>query len=59
MTQAFGKLTRLSPKQAQTGPAMRHDKVVMKKHLELLKSDKQLTAVYKLLSELIVSQQIN
>ena len=59
MTQAFGKLTRLSPKQAQTGPAMRHDKAVMKKHLELLKSDKQLTAVYKLLSELIVSQQIN
>jgi predicted short-subunit dehydrogenase-like oxidoreductase (DUF2520 family) len=57
MTQAFGKLTRLSPKQSQTGPAMRHDKVVMKKHLELLKSDKQLTAVYKLLSELIVSQQ--
>jgi predicted short-subunit dehydrogenase-like oxidoreductase (DUF2520 family) len=57
MTQAFGKLTRLSPKQAQTGPAMRHDMAVMKKHLELLKSDKQLTAVYKLLSELIVSQQ--
>jgi predicted short-subunit dehydrogenase-like oxidoreductase (DUF2520 family) len=59
MTQAFGKLTHLSPKQAQTGPAMRHDKVVIKKHLDLLKSDKQLTAVYKLLSELIVSQQTN
>ena len=59
MTQAFGKLTHLSPKQAQTGPAMRHDHIVMKKHLELLQPDKQLTAVYKLLSELIVSQQIN
>ena len=59
MAHSFGKLTHLSPKQAQTGPAMRHDKMVMKKHLELLKTDKQLTAVYKLLSELIVSQQIN
>ena len=59
MSQAFGKLKHLSPKQSQTGPAMRHDKVVMKKHLELLKSDKQLTAVYKLLSELIVSHQTN
>ncbi len=59
MTQAFGKLTHLSPKQSQTGPAMRHDNVVMKKHLELLKSDKQLTDVYKLLSELIVFQQTN
>lgn len=57
MTQAFGKLSRLSPKQAQTGPAMRHDKMVIQKHLDLLKSDKQLAAVYKLLSELIVSQQ--
>ncbi len=59
MKQAFGKLTHLSPKHAQTGPAMRHDNVVIKKHLELLKSDKQLTAVYKLLSELIVFQQTN
>lgn len=59
MEQSFGKLKHISPKQAQTGPAMRHDKTVMKKHLELLKSNKQLTAVYKLLSELIVYQQTN
>jgi len=58
MRQSFLKLDVMSPKQAQTGPAMRNDKVVMTKHLSLLKSDKQLTAVYKLVSELIIKQHI-
>ncbi len=57
MKETFLKLDKLTPKQAQTGPAMRKDTVVMKKHLQLLKSDKQLTAVYKLLSDLIIKQQ--
>ncbi len=57
MLQSFNKLHSLAPKQAQTGPAMRNDKIVMKKHLELLSSNKELTAVYKLLSQLIVNQQ--
>lgn len=57
MLQSFRKLESIHPKQAQTGPAMRHDNVVMKKHLNLLKSNKELTTVYKLLSQLIVSQQ--
>ncbi len=57
MIQSFHKLSIMTPKQAQTGPAMRKDTIVMKKHLELLKSNKQLSAVYKLLSELIVTQQ--
>ena len=57
MLQSFLKLESLSPKQAQTGPAMRNDQIVMKKHLALLKSDKQLTEVYKLLSQLIIKQQ--
>lgn len=56
MLQSYLKLDTMSPKQAQTGPAMRNDKTVMKKHLSLLKSDKQLTAVYKLLSDLIIKQ---
>jgi hypothetical protein len=45
------------PKNAQTGPAMRNDKLVMKKHLNLIKNEKQLTKVYKTLSDLIVTQQ--
>lgn len=57
MQQSFNKLQTLSPKQAQTGPAMRHDEVVMKKHLKLLKTNKELTAIYKLLSQLIIKQQ--
>lgn len=57
MAQSFHKLSIMTPKLAQTGPAMRKDTVVIKKHLELLKSNKQLSAVYKLLSELIISQQ--
>lgn len=57
MQHSFQKLQNIHPKQAQTGPAMRGDKLVMKKHLELIKNNKQLTQVYKILSELIVSQQ--
>ncbi len=57
MLQSFQKLERVHPKQAQTGPAVRNDQRVIKKHLALLKSDKELTAVYKLLSGLIIHQQ--
>jgi predicted short-subunit dehydrogenase-like oxidoreductase (DUF2520 family) len=58
MLSSFNKVIYNSqPKQAQTGPAMRNDKTVMDKHLALLKNDKQLAAVYKLISELILSQQ--
>lgn len=57
MQQSFQKLQKVHPKQAQTGPAMRDDKLVMKKHLDLIKNNKQLTQVYKTLSNLIVIQQ--
>jgi predicted short-subunit dehydrogenase-like oxidoreductase (DUF2520 family) len=57
MNSTFLKLQELSPINAQTGPAVRNDKVVMKKHLELLKDNKQLSILYKLLSELIMTQQ--
>lgn len=57
MEHSFQKLKKIHPKKAQTGPAMRHDTVVMKKHLQLLENNKQLTQVYKLLSDLIAKQQ--
>lgn len=57
MWQSFQKLQKIHPVQAQTGPAMRNDTSVMKKHLALLKLDKKLTHVYKTLSDLIVTQQ--
>lgn len=59
MRHSFQKLEKLHPKEAQTGPAMRHDQTVMKKHLSLLKNEKQLSELYKRLSSLIISQQSN
>lgn len=57
MQQSFQKLQTVHPSKAQTGPAMRNDKLVMKKHLQLLKQDKQLSHVYAVLSDLIMRQQ--
>ena len=57
MQQSLQKLQTVHPKKAQTGPAMRNDKLVMKKHLQLLKQDKQLSHVYAVLSDLIMRQQ--
>jgi predicted short-subunit dehydrogenase-like oxidoreductase (DUF2520 family) len=55
--QGTRKLKSMSPKAAQTGPAKRKDTVVMQKHLELLKNNKELKQVYTLLSDLIAKQQ--
>lgn len=57
MQHSFQKLQNVHPKKAQTGPAMRNDKLVMKKHLALIKNNTQLTQVYKTLSDLIITQQ--
>jgi len=57
MQHSFQKLQKVHPVKAQTGPAMRNDKLVMKKHLDLIKNNKQLTQVYKTLSGLISTQQ--
>ncbi len=57
MQHSFQKLQKVHPVKAQTGPAMRDDKLVMKKHLNLIKNSKQLTQVYKTLSDLISTQQ--
>ncbi len=45
------KVQTLSPKEAQTGPAKRHDEKSMESHLKLL--NKEHIALYKLLSEAI------
>jgi predicted short-subunit dehydrogenase-like oxidoreductase (DUF2520 family) len=55
--QGTRKLRSMSPKAAQTGPAKRGDTAVMQKHLELLKNNKELKQVYRLLSDLIAKQQ--
>jgi predicted short-subunit dehydrogenase-like oxidoreductase (DUF2520 family) len=50
------RIKDISPKQAQTGPAIRHDKETIQKHIELLKDYPQLKNIYLLLTESI--QQI-
>jgi len=47
------RVKAISPKQAQTGPAIRHDKETIQKHIDLLKSHPQLKNIYILLTESI------
>lgn len=57
MQQSFKKLETLHPLKTQSGPAKRNDKTVMQKHLQILRSNKQLADIYKQLSLLIMHQQ--
>ncbi len=55
--QTVSKLGHLDPVSAQTGPARRGDKEVMKLHSGLLPKGSQMKKIYKNLSELIIKQQ--
>lgn len=48
------KIQHKSPKESQTGPAVRGDMKIIKKHLELLKSDSNKKELYNIISELIM-----
>lgn len=47
------RIKDISPRQVQTGPAIRHDSETIHKHLELLKQHPQLKNLYVLLTESI------
>ncbi|KAA6332301.1 Glutamyl-tRNA reductase [termite gut metagenome] len=47
------KVHELSPKEAQTGPAVRHDENVINNHLEILAGEPKMQEIYRLLSESI------
>lgn len=49
------KIERLSPHEAQTGPASRHDKKTMNMHLNRLDENKELCEIYSILSESIIN----
>lgn len=49
------RLRQVSPAQAQTGPALRHDQDTINKHLELLKQHPQLMKIYTAMTESIQS----
>ncbi|HEX5652986.1 MAG TPA: Rossmann-like and DUF2520 domain-containing protein [Chitinophagaceae bacterium] len=47
------RIKTISPREAQTGPAIRHDGETIHKHLELLNNDPHLKNIYLLLTESI------
>lgn len=55
--QTTRKLERLSPLEAQTGPAKRNDKLVLDNHIKLLSENPDLRRLYRGFSKLIMKQQ--
>jgi predicted short-subunit dehydrogenase-like oxidoreductase (DUF2520 family) len=49
------RVKTISPRQAQTGPAFRHDMETIKRHLDLLKTHPQLKKLYEFMTETIQS----
>ena len=47
------KVHMLTPREAQTGPAIRGDKDVMQSHLQMLAEEKDLNEIYALISNYI------
>lgn len=50
------KILQMQACQSQTGPAVREDHLLMEKHLEIIKDDKQLSDIYKIISKSIIDQ---
>lgn len=57
IAETLAKLDSLSPAEAQTGPAVRGDVAVMRRHMEMLSDDPRLRDVYGLLSDLIAARR--
>ncbi len=57
ITETAQKIQSLSPKLAQTGPAVRKDSLTIDKHLQALQSEKHLFELYKAISEDIAKNQ--
>lgn len=53
ITETAQKVQLMSPQQAQTGPAKRHDETTLQKHLELLPKGSDSEQIYKLLTDVI------
>jgi predicted short-subunit dehydrogenase-like oxidoreductase (DUF2520 family) len=53
--ETFAKAIELGPQKSQTGPAIRHDKATLKKHVDLLSYSQELQVLYKRISDSIQS----
>jgi len=56
ITETAAKATEYGPQQSQTGPAVRFDTEVIKKHLEILTYNKKYQEIYKFMSDSIHEQ---
>lgn len=57
IAETASKIEHLSPREAQTGPALRRDTAVIEKHLALLSNHPRYREIYELLSESIGKQK--
>ncbi len=57
MKESIKKLSYLTPKEAQTGPAARGDESTIKNHLDLLSENKTAKDIYSLISQSIQNHQ--
>jgi predicted short-subunit dehydrogenase-like oxidoreductase (DUF2520 family) len=55
--ESIHKLSYISPQQAQTGPAVRHDDLVIEKHIHMLQDDIALKNLYQLITKHIQENQ--
>ena len=55
MSETIAKAFSMSPLKAQTGPAVRKNEKVMKKHLEMLKRYPEIQLIYRIMSESIIN----
>jgi len=51
------KVMGISPLKVQTGPAVREDRAIMDKHVELLASKPEYASLYNTLSKLIIKKK--
>jgi predicted short-subunit dehydrogenase-like oxidoreductase (DUF2520 family) len=56
ITETINKSIALGPEEAQTGPAIRGDLEVLDEHLEFLRKQKSVAAIYKLVSQHIIDK---
>jgi predicted short-subunit dehydrogenase-like oxidoreductase (DUF2520 family) len=53
IAETANKITTMTPKEAQTGPAVRFDEKIIHKHLSLLNRKKDVREIYRILSKSI------
>ncbi|MCH5230039.1 MAG: DUF2520 domain-containing protein [Muribaculaceae bacterium] len=58
LRQTVEKLKYLSPKEAQTGPAIRNDRKIIRAHLDMLGKEPELKALYELLTKRIQHEKL-